>query len=307
MTTDRTNDGTQASPYLRKDINLGTILKLPHGSVGYRAHLHEQLALLKADGHIGAQSWNQFDETMAAGLRATGMARITVAQQADGVARDHKARGLDATTIHLGTSFESDAEIDVLVASVLEAAAKHSYAMYIETHRATLTQDIRRTVDMVERFPEVRFNVDLSHYYTGHELTYGGEFDQRVERLSPIFERTRFMHGRISNSGCIQAPVSDEGVPVAHFRAMWQRCFEGFLRGAQTGDYLSFNAELLPMRIGTGDDTQWLHYAQQRPAHDDDPLEGEPTDRFLEVRAIWEIASEAFSAAQHNATMRATP
>ena len=306
MTTDRTNDGTQASPYLRKDINLGTILNLPHGSQGYRMHLHEQLALLKSDGYIGAQSWSQLNETLAAGLRATGMARITVAHQSDAIARDHKALGLDATTIHLGTSFENDAEVDLLVASVLEAAARHSYPMYIETHRATLTQDIRRTVDMVERFPDVRFNVDLSHYYTGHELTYGGEFEQRMERLNPIFERARFMHGRISNAGCIQAPLCDDGVYVAHFRTMWKRCFEGFLCGAMPGDYLSFNAEILPMRIGTGEHTQWLHYAQQRHTHADDPLEGEPTDRFLEAQAVWLSASEAFSAAKHDANRRST-
>ncbi len=119
-----------------------------------------------------------------------------------------------------------------------------------------------------------------------------------MERLTPIFERARFMHGRISNAGCIQAPVGGDGVYVAHFRSMWQRCFEGFLRGAKPGDYLSFNAELLPMRIGSGDQTQWLHYAQQRIANTDDPLEGEPTDRFLEARLIWKIASKAFSAAQ---------
>ena len=147
MTTDRTNDGTHASPYLRKDINLGTILNLPHGSAGYRAQLHEQLALLKADGHIGAQSWNQGEETIAAGLRAPGMARITVAHQSDGVARDHTARGLDATTIPLGTRFESDAEIDALVASVLEAAARHSYPLYIESMRSVISS-INRSTDV---------------------------------------------------------------------------------------------------------------------------------------------------------------
>lgn len=306
MNTDRTNDGTDAQPYLRKDINLGTILNLPHGSTGFRMHLHEQLALLKTDGYIGAQSWSQYNETIAAGLRATGMARITVAQQSEGIARDHKAQGLDATTIHLGTSFESDAEMDALVASVLEASARHSYPFYIETHRATLTQDIRRTVDMVERFPDVRFNVDLSHYYTGHELTYGGEFYERMDRLTPVFERARFMHGRISNAGCIQAPVNDEGVYVDHFRTMWQRCFEGFLGGATPGDYFSFNAEILPMRVGSGEHTQWLHYAQQRPSQAGDPLAGEPTDRLLEATALWEIASEVFSAAQQKATQRTT-
>lgn len=57
------------------------------------------------------------------------------------------------------------------------------------------------------------------------------------------------MHGRISNAGCIQAPIDDDGEYVQHFRQMWLHCFEGFLEGAEPGAYLRFNAELLPMRI----------------------------------------------------------
>lgn len=278
---------------------MGTLLNLPRGSQGYRPQLAEQLVLLKEHGYIGAQGWNESEQVLAAGLRATGMARIAEAHQADTVASAHNALGLDATTLHLGNSFETDAEIDVLVASVLEASARHRYPLYIETHRATLTQDIQRTLAIVERFPDVRFNVDLSHYYTGHELTYGGEFLVRMERLTPIFERARFMHGRIGNTGCIQVPVEGEGLFVAHFQQMWQRCFEGFLRGARAGDYLSFNPEVLPMRIGDGAHTQWLHYAQQRTPRADDPLEGEPSDRFVEAEKLWSIASEAFAAAQN--------
>ncbi len=297
MPIDRTNDSTQAAPYLRRDINLGTMLGLPCGSLGYRETLSEQLTLLKAQGYVAAQSWNHAAEVLAAGLRATGMAYVTQPTQTDSIVRGHKEAGLDATTLHLGTSFETDAEIDALVASVLEASSKHGYPLYVETHRATLTQDIYRTLAMVQRFPEIRFNADLSHYYAGHELIYGGQIAQRMDRLNPIFERTRFMHGRIANSGCIQAPVADEGDYVAHFRTMWQRCFEGFLRDAGPGDYLSFNPEVLPMRVGTGTDTMWLHYAQQRRTTACDPLDGEPTDRFLEANALWAIAREAFEAA----------
>ena len=294
----RTNDLSTAPPALRKDINLGTVLNLPHGSQGYRATLAEQLEMLKSSGHIAANSWGQYAEVLASGMRATGMERITTALQADDLARAHKALGMDATALHVGNSFETDAEMDVLVASVLEASAKHGYPLYIETHRGTITQDIRRTVDMVKRFPEVRFNADLSHFYTGHELNYAGEFLERMGWLEPVLERVRFMHGRISNTGCIQAPVNDTGIYVGHFALMWQRCFEGFLRGAQPGDYMSFNAEILPLRIGTGDSTLWLHYAQQRPALPDDPMEGEPTDRYLEAQALWQIATDAFAAAQ---------
>jgi hypothetical protein len=295
---DRTNDGTQVAPYLRRDINLGTVLGLPHGSTGFRQNLTEQLAMIKTKGYVAAQSWDDSAAVLAAGLRASGMAYITDPRQSDPIARAHKDAGLDATTIHLGNSFETDAEIDALVASVLEASGKYAYPFYIETHRATLTQDIYRTVAMVQRFPEIRFNADLSHYYTGHELTYGGQIHQRMGRLNLILERTRFMHGRIANTGCIQAPVSDEGEYVDHFRTMWQRCFEGFLRGAKPGDYLSFNPEILPMRVGSGEHTMWLHYAQQRPALVSDPLEGEPTDRFAEADALWDIACAAFEAAR---------
>ncbi|OYU45697.1 MAG: hypothetical protein CFE44_06135 [Burkholderiales bacterium PBB4] len=295
---DRTCDESLAAPYLRKDINLGTVLNLPRGSLGYRASLAEQLKMLKAAGHVAANSWGQYQEVLAAGMRATGMERITHTGQADEIARTHKALGMDATALHVGNSFETDPEMDALVASVLEASAKHGYPLYIETHRGTITQDIRRTVDMVQRFPDVRFNADMSHFYTGHELNYAGEFRQRLEWLAPVLERVRFMHGRISNTGCIQAPVHDTGIYVGHFAIMWQRCFEGFLRGAQPGDYLSFNAEILPLRIGTGEDTLWLHYAQQRPALPDDPLEGEPSDRYLEAQYLWDIASQAFADAQ---------
>lgn len=113
-------------------------------------------------------------------------------QQTEVLTREHKAAGLDATTLHLGTGFESDSEIDAMVASVLEDSAKHNYPLYIETHRATLTQDIKRTLDLIERFPSVRFNADLSHYYTGHEMTYAGEFQTRMAHLKPIFQRTRY-------------------------------------------------------------------------------------------------------------------
>ena len=293
-----THDASNAAPYLRKDINLGTVLNLPRGSQGYRATLAEQLQMLQASGHTAANSWGQYAEVLASGMRATGMERITTALQADDLARAHKALGMDATALHVGNSFETDDQMDTLVASVLEASAKHGYPLYIETHRGTITQDIRRTVDMVARFPEVRFNADLSHFYTGHELNYAGEFLERMEWLAPVLERVRFMHGRISNTGCIQAPVHDTGIYVGHFANMWQRCFEGFLRSAQPGDYLSFNAELLPLRIGTGDTTLWLHYAQQRPALPDDPMEGEPTDRYVEAQTLWQIATDAFAAAQ---------
>ena len=64
-------------------------------------------------------------------------------------------------------------------------------------------QDIWRTVQITKRFPEVRFNGDLSHYHTGQELVYDG-LDMKIEFMAPIFDRIRFMHARIG-SECFAA------------------------------------------------------------------------------------------------------
>jgi hypothetical protein len=296
--TDRTNDGSTAPPKLRRDLNIGTLLELPRASRGWRPTLAAQLAVVKADGYTAVQSWADAEAVLAAGLRATGMGRVMQTHEPDAIARAHKALGLDATTLHVGDSFETDTQIDALVGAVLEASARHKHPLYIETHRATITQDMRRTLDMVARWPEVRFNADLSHWYTGHELTYGGEFFSRVERLQPVFERVRFMHARVGNAGAIQTGLADPGPYLQHHRHLWQRCFAGFLRGAQPGDYLSFNPELLPMKIGEGSDAMWLHYAQPRQGLAGDEFGGEPSDRYADAQRLWEIACECFAAAQ---------
>jgi hypothetical protein len=301
MTTsiDRCNDGSPCPPRLRRDINLGTMAELPRGSTGWRASHAEQLALLKADGHEAVQIWQPTLEAAQAardaGLAVTGICRALTPPDVDTIVREQRDLGCEITTLHVGHSFETDAEMDALAAAVLDASARHAHPVYIETHRGTMTQDLRRTLDLVQRFPALRFNADLSHWYTGHELTYGGEFYERAGRLQPVFERVRFLHARVGNPGCIQTGLDEPGDYMSHYRWMWQRCFEGFLRGAGPGDYLSFNAELLPQKMGAD---FWLHYAQTRHELVGDALGGEPSDRYDDAARLWRIATDCFEAAR---------
>jgi|Transcript_5366 hypothetical protein len=296
---DRCTDASSHPPRLRRDINLGTLAELPPASRGWRPTLAEQLALLKADGHEAAQVWQPSAEAaravLDAGLAVTGICRALLPAEVDAIVRAQREVGCQITTLHVGNSFETDAEMDALAAAVLEASARHGHPIYVETHRGTMTQDLRRTLDLVARFPELRFNADLSHWYTGHELTYGGEFYERAARLQPVFERVRFLHARVGNPGCIQTGLDDPGDYLTHFRWMWQRCFEGFLRGAGPGDYLSFNAELLPQKMGAD---FWLHYAQPRSDLAGDALHGEPSDRYNDAERLWRMASDCFDAAR---------
>lgn len=299
---DRCNDASTRAPRLRRDLNLGTMAELPRASTGWRASHAEQLALLKADGHEAVQIWQPGADAVQAardaGLGVTGICRALYAPEVDAIVREQRALGCEITTLHVGHSFETDAEMDALAAAVLEASARHGHPVYVETHRGTMTQDMRRTLDLIERWRDLRFNADLSHWYTGHELTYGGEFYDRIARLTPVFERVRFLHARVGNPGCIQTGLDDPGDYLAHFREMWTRCFVGFLRGSQPGDFLSFNAELLPQKMGTGPNPFWLHYAQPRADLANDKLGGEASDRYDDARRLWELAGECFAAAQ---------
>jgi hypothetical protein len=299
---DRCNDGTSRAPRLRLDINLGTIAELPVGSKGWRASHAEQLAMLRADGHEAVQIWEPTTDAVQAareaGLAVTGICRALTPLEVDAIVRQQRALGCEITTLHVGHSFETDTQMDALAAAVLEASARYAHPVYIETHRGTMTQDMRRTLDLIERWPTLRFNADLSHWYTGHELTYGGEFFDRIARLTPVFDRVRFLHARVGNPGCIQTGLDDPGDYMAHFREMWTRCFTGFLRGAGPGDFLSFNAELLPQKMGSGANPFWLHYAQPRTGLAGDTLGGEPSDRYDDARRLWAIAGECFLAAQ---------
>ena len=160
----------------------------------------------------------------------------------------------------LGTGMEDDDEAARLVEEVLEASTTAGIPLYVETHRATVTQDMWRTVQLVERFPELRFNGDFSHWYTGHDLPMG-DFEAKLDLLGPVLERVRYLHGRIGTSGCIQVDVGDgrpaDEPPVVHFREMWTRAMAGFVRTARNdavpepGLQLGFAPELLPPRSGT--------------------------------------------------------
>jgi hypothetical protein len=156
--------------------------------------------------------------------------------------------GLECLTLHVGWGTETDDEAAALIAAILEASTQFSIPLYPETHRATIFQDPWRTVQFLQRFPELEFNGDFSHWYTGTEMVYGG-FENKMEFFRPVLGRIGFLHGRIGNPGCMQVDVGDgsaEGRPyVAHFRALWTESFLGYLLRRPLSDRFCFTPELL--------------------------------------------------------------
>ena len=290
------NDGSNRPPALRVYLNLSTLDSLRGDTIWPGLHGLAQYGQLFADGFEGVQLIDDNPPPANAPLPYCGLDRISVPSEAEDVVAKHKRRGDGCLTVHAGWGLEDDDEVSRLVEAVLSASVRHVLPVFLETHRATITQDLWRTVQITRRFPEVRFNGDFSHYYCGQELVYG-DWECKLAFMQPIFERTGFLHGRIASPGCIQAaigpgkdarPLQAHGAVnyLDHFRQLWTAAMLGFLSNAGAGDILPFAPELLP---GTH------YYARLFPN-----VEGrlqEESDRYEQALLYQAIARECFAAA----------
>jgi sugar phosphate isomerase/epimerase len=215
------------------------------------------LAAIRDAGYEGVQFIQPLDRVrknaaLRLGLGVCGSGRVNTPAEAAPLAIEARDEGLECLTLHVGWGTENDDQAAALVAAVLDASAKHSIPLYPETHRATIFQDPWRTVQFLRRFPELEFNGDFSHWYTGTEMVYGG-FENKLDFIRPVLGRIGFMHGRIGNPGCMQVDIGDGSADlrpyIGHFRALWTEAFFGFLGRRPPTDRFCFAPELLEPAI----------------------------------------------------------
>jgi hypothetical protein len=291
------NDGTLDAPKLRVYLNVDTLTGLRTSSIwpGLKGEARDERLL--ADGFEGLQLTT--GEAYSGPLPYTGLDRVNVPGDADAIAAKHADRGDSCITVHAGWGMEDEDDVTRLVEAILVAGARHQLPIFIETHRATITQDLWRTVQIAKRFPGVRFNGDFSHYYCGQELVYG-DWEEKLAFMQPILSRIGYVHGRIASPGCIQVPIdADLGARplqahgavnyVDHFKELWTLAMLGFLRSAHKGDVLIFAPELLP---GTH------YYARLFP--DNSGRLAEESDRYAQALLLKDLARACF----HEASAR---
>ena len=231
---------------LRCFMNIQALDSMPHKPA-------YSLQAVRDAGYEGAQfiqplERRRKEEALRLGLGVCGSGRVNTPSEAESLAKEARDEGLECLTLHVGWGTENDDEAASLIDAVFEAATKYSLPLYPETHRATIFQDPWRTVQFVKRFPDLEFNGDFSHWYTGTEMVYGG-FESKLDFIRPVLDRIGFMHGRIGNSCSMQVDAGDgseDGRPfVSHFRALWTESFAGFLRRRPPADRFCFAPELL--------------------------------------------------------------
>jgi len=292
-----TNDGSQDAPKLRIYLNLSNLDDLRPDSRWPGMEGSARFDQLARDGFHGIQlADGQTTAPAGTPLATCVSARISSPAEAADVVALHADQGHQCLTVHAGWGIEDDDAVWQLVEAILGASEKFALPVYIETHRSTITQDIWRSVQLTKHFPEIRFNGDLSHYYTGQELVYGG-LEMKMAFMAPIFDRIRFMHARISSPGNIQMPVGNgrERPPeasgeidyLADFKTLWTRAMAGFLKSAAPGDFFIICPELL---------SRHHYYARTFP--DAAGVLHEESDRYAEALTYAHIAKECFAAAQ---------
>ncbi len=119
------------------------------------------LYAIREAGYAGVQfgdfpSADRVQAALALGLGVCGSGRINAPKEVSPLAQRGVDSGFECLTVHVGWGMEDDAEVDRLAAAVIEASQKHRIPLYVETHRATILQDIWRAVQLVKRFPESR-------------------------------------------------------------------------------------------------------------------------------------------------------
>ena len=245
MTIPNTNNGKKQEPFLRVDLVRETLDNLP---MHLSRPVEEHYLFFRDHGFQGIQN-GEIEICKKLGLKYTQSGRIDAQGDAERLVRNALEFGADCLTVHTGTGLESDGQADMLIEDILNTGARFNFPIYVETHRATITQDMYRTIKLIDRFPELRFNGDFSHWYTGQEMRYGmfKRMDEIFDFMAPVFERVRFLHGRIGNGGCMQLDITrpDMEINIQYFKEMWIRSFSGFLETAKQGDYIIFAPELL--------------------------------------------------------------
>jgi hypothetical protein len=267
-------------------MNLLALESLPASSAGYRRSFREYLDLVGESGYAGVQfadlpTRDELATCRERKLAICGSGRVNEPHESELLGERLAAEGALCGTVHLGWGLEDDGQAAQLIDSVICAADRWRVPLYIETHRATVLQDMWRTVQFIKRFPQMELNGDFSHWYTGQEMVYGG-FERKFSFIQPVMDRVRFLHGRIANPGCIQVPVVAGASYVRHFEQLWTACFRSFIGAAEAPEFIIFAPELLAPDI---------FYARALGG-------AEESDRWTEMLLLKDMAERCFACAQ---------
>jgi len=169
-------------------------------------------------------------------------------------------------------------------------------ALHIETHRDRMTTDLFFTLQLLDRFPDLRLTADLSHYVVGREFAWPIS-DENHALMHRIIDNAWGFHGRVASREQIQLQLAfpQHQQWLALFMQWWEYGFRSWRRRAPADGVLTFLCELGPPEYAmTGADGYELSDRWQEA--------GVMKDR---VRALWQTCAAEAGAGKDKAQERA--
>jgi hypothetical protein len=286
------NDGSGDRPKLWIAINVWGLEGLPPG--GPEWSLEEKLERLKKAGGFDAvdrytAADPKSDSAVAEldglakkyGFRVGMATSIDRLEQLDIAISLARKAGTPYVDVMTGPYSVPEAEAVRLIRAISDRFKAEKIALALQTHRGLVTQDLLRTVEYTRAVPDLRFDLDLSHYFVAGEIVE----DLNAAAL-PAFEailaRAVMLDGRVSNGEQVQIDIGPSGdnPHARRFAALWKKVMVAWLQSASPGDILPFRIELGPP-----------NYAIL------DPQGREISDRWAQTLVIRTLAERLFNEA----------
>lgn len=102
--------------------------------------------------------------------------------------------------------WRDDAWIDERSTSLLALGKQYGLPFYLETHRGRYTQDLRRTLALLDRLPTLMLCGDFSHYVVSGELRAPWPQEWK-DALYRVASRCGLLHARMNNGQRVQDPL----------------------------------------------------------------------------------------------------
>jgi len=281
------NDGSTTAPRLRLQHSVWALQNLPRD--GQEWSMTERLDKILSAGFTGLETSCKTEpeaDELAGMLRNRGLAIGFFARASDAddlltpIDLAHRMRA-DYLSVQVLGSLKASPEIAEILEDMYDLVNDAGLPLFIETHRGTVTQDLRRTVKVIDRFKKVRFTGNFSHYAVAGELT--GVWNEEVwEHFRPITARCGNWHGAISFGEQPQNDIGDgRGEIALEYKKLWTMGMAAWLKKSQPGDVLPFTCQLGPA-----------------PYAITDPSGRELSDRWEQSLIIKRLAEEAWADAE---------